>query len=35
MAQLVRMPLEDGGELLIEAAGGHGAVPVGGTGKVV
>jgi hypothetical protein len=35
MAQLVKMPLEDGGELLIEAADGSGAVPVGGTGKVV
>ncbi|MEV5538808.1 CU044_2847 family protein [Saccharopolyspora shandongensis] len=35
MAQLVRMPLENGGELLIEAADGRGAIPVGGGGKVV
>ncbi|MGW3471745.1 CU044_2847 family protein [Saccharopolyspora sp. NPDC000995] len=35
MAQLVKMPLDDGGELLIEAADGQGAIPVGGAGKVV
>lgn len=35
MAQLVKMPLEDGGEILIEVADGHGAIPVSGNGKVV
>ncbi|MFS8097570.1 hypothetical protein LFM09_10565 [Lentzea alba] len=35
MAQLVRMPLEDGGTLLIEAAGDQGSVPVSGAGKIV
>ncbi|MCI2419044.1 hypothetical protein MOQ72_16490 [Saccharopolyspora sp. K220] len=32
---LVKMPLNDGGELLIEAADGQGAIPAGGTGRVV
>ncbi|MGI5499872.1 CU044_2847 family protein [Lentzea sp. CA-135723] len=35
MAQLVSVPLENGGALLIEAAGGLGSVPVSGAGKVV
>ncbi|QUH02287.1 hypothetical protein HUO13_17120 [Saccharopolyspora erythraea] len=35
MAQLVSMPLEDGGEILVESADGHGAIPVGAGGRVV
>jgi NTP-dependent ternary system trypsin peptidase co-occuring protein len=35
MAQLVKMPLDDGGELLIESADGQGAIPVGAGGRVV
>lgn len=35
MAQLVTMPLEDGGVILIEAADGDGAIPVSGKTKVV
>ncbi|MEV0702028.1 CU044_2847 family protein [Saccharopolyspora sp. NPDC050389] len=35
MAQLVKMPLDDGGELLIETVDGQGSIPVGGAGKVV
>ncbi|RKT85341.1 hypothetical protein SAMN05421805_11582 [Saccharopolyspora antimicrobica] len=31
---LVKMPLEDGGELLIESVDDHGSIPVGG-GRVV
>ncbi|MGW0894326.1 CU044_2847 family protein [Saccharopolyspora sp. NPDC002578] len=35
MSDLVRMPLENGGELLIESTDGQGSIPVGGGGKVV
>jgi hypothetical protein len=35
MAQLVKMPLEGGGEILIEAVDSHGTIPVSGNGKVV
>lgn len=32
---LVKMPLEGGGELLIESVDDHGTIPVGGGGRVV
>lgn len=35
MGQLVRMPLDGGGELLIEAPEDEGSIPVSGAGRVV